>query len=187
MARITEATGSTIDLTQFEDDEPYKVRIQAVGAVTDTEYQGKKGRQLEITWSLVDDPETTLKDWLSLSLGKQKNGTVSKFRQFLNALAQKPKDESIKWFDDEELTWSYNGTHAHMKLEAGLEAILSGEIRDRADPTQGKKFAITKYKAPKVRKARPADYEDEQPEDPRVAAQRAMAKVRDNDSESIPF
>lgn len=183
MARITESSGATLDLTQFEDDEPYRVRIKEVGAITDTEYQGKKGRQLEIVWELAGEPDTTLKDWLSLSLGKQRDGTISKFRQFLNAIGQQPKDTAIKWFDDETLEWSYDGTHAHLKIQEGLEAILRGEIRDRADPSQGKKFAIKKYAAPKSqRKARPADAD----EDDEIET-RKRAKVQDVSPDEIPF
>ena len=170
MTRIT--PGATVDLTQLEDQEPYKVRIKEVRDIEEREYEGKTHRRIPIVWELADDPDVTLLDWFGLTLNNQGNGQISKLRQLLNAIAQRPKDTPIQWFDDDDNSWSYDGVNPDCALTIGLEVILRGESRDRKDG-QGRRFAITSYQAAKSEKkqkpkpqVRPAPVDDDDEDAP---------------------
>ena len=164
MARITQ--GSTIDFSLLEDQEPYKVRLKEVVGIVESVYQGKKSRRLEVTWEMADDSDVTLKDWLGVTLNPMADGRVSKLRQLLNAIAQRPKDTQVSWFDDEDYSWSYDGDTPDCTLTVGLEAVMRGESRERSDG-QGKRFSITSYQSAKSEKKsrprpRPATEDDDE-------------------------
>lgn len=151
MTRITPNSGSTLDLTVVEDDEPYKGTLTkpkdgwlSKGAA---EYGGED--RLTIDWKL-DDGES-IRDWISLRLGKQQNGTVSKLRMLLNALSDKPRDTEVKWFDSESLEWGYEDDKPYNKIEEGMEVVFRGVHGTKQDGTG--KFTIQKYQAPKVKVA----------------------------------
>src|SRR5205809_976461 len=109
MTRITPSSGNAIDLTQLDDDEPYKgvIRKPKDGWYSEGSEQYGGGQRLTIDFEL-EDGVSTVRDWISLRLGKQQNGTVSKLRMLLNALSQKPRDTEVKWFESETLEWGYD-------------------------------------------------------------------------------
>lgn len=148
MTRITPSSGSTLDLTVLEDDEPYKGILKkpkdgwmSPGAL---EYGGED--RLTIDWELED--KETLRDWISLRLGKQQNGTVSKLRMLLNALSDKPRDTEVKWFDSETLEWGYDDK-AYNKVSEGMEVVFRGIHGTKQDGSG--KFTIQKYQTVKAK------------------------------------
>ena len=180
MARITAPTGSTIDLTQLEDHEPYKGVLKAIDWTTGSAEYGAEQR-LTLDWDLGDD--TDIRDWISLRLGKLKTGGVSKLRQLLNALSGKPADTEVSFFDTETLEWGYEGADgpAHNQLIVGMEVVFRGLKGKREDGTD--KFSITVYQAPKRRPV--AETADAKPNHAAAAAKKiASARVADDE---IPF
>jgi hypothetical protein len=150
MARITPNSGSTLDLTVLEDLEPYKGILTkpkdgwySKGAA---EYGGED--RLTIDWQLEDGEN--LRDWISLRLGKQQNGTVSKLRMLLNALSDKPRDSEVKWFDSETMEWGYDDKPFNVIAE-GMEVVFRGIHGTKQDGSG--KFTITQYQAPKAKAA----------------------------------
>lgn len=155
MARITPSSGSNFDLTILEDDEPYKGVLRKPkgdnGWLTKgaPEYGGED--RLTIDWELEDGVQT-VRDWVSLRLGKQQNGTVSKLRMLLNALSDKPRDTEIKWFESETLEWGYDDSNKPFNvISEGMEVIFRGVHGTKQDGTG--KFTIQKYQAPKAKTA----------------------------------
>lgn len=150
--RITPSSGSTLDLTVLEDDEPYRgvLKKPKDGWLSkgSAEYGGED--RLTIDWELEDGE--TVRDWISLRLGKQQNGTVSKLRMLLNALSEKPRDTEVKWFDSETLEWSYDDKPFNQIAE-GMEVLFRGVKGKKQDGTD--KYTIQRYAAPKA-KAAPA-------------------------------
>lgn len=148
MARITPSSGSTIDLTTLEDDEPIHgiLKKPKDGWFTQgsAEYGGED--RLTIDWELEDGE--TIRDWVSLRLGKStKTGQVSKLRMLLNALGEKPRDSWV-WFNNETLEWGYDEQDIAMKnpyakVTEGLEVIFRGVHGTKQDGSG--KFTIQKY------------------------------------------
>lgn len=151
MPRITPSSGSTVDLSVLEDDEPYKgiLRKPKDGWLSkgSMEYGGED--RLTIDWEL-EDGINSVRDWISLRLGKQQNGTVSKLRMLLNALSDKPRDTEIKWFDTDTLEWGYDDKPFN-KITEGSEILFRGIGGIRQDGNR--KFTIQKYGPPKARMA----------------------------------
>lgn len=154
MARITPSTG-TFDIEAFEDMEPYKVRIKAFNIAENDHPQYGKQKRLEVTWELLDDPDSAPRDWMSLKLGKNQEGQVSKLRMLLNALGNRPKDAEIAWFDDATYEWSYEPDGAPFsKISEGQEVILRGESVMKKDGS-GRVFRIKTYQSEVSRKRKP--------------------------------
>ena len=137
--------------------------------------------RLQLDWEIEDG--TDLRDWISLKLGKVKAGGVSKLRQLLNALSDKPADTEVSFFDTETLEWGYDGADgpAHNQLVEGLEVIFLGEHGTKADG--GNKFSIRKYKSPR-KPARAAAAAPAGKPDHAAAARR---KLTPSDDDEIPF
>src|SRR5262245_15291041 len=130
MARITQPTGTMVDLSQLRDYDPYVFRLKAIDwQQSDPKFSknGETEMRMIVDWEMVEDPDLSIRDWLSLRLGRQQNGQVSKLRMLLNAVAQQPESSDIAWFDDESLEWSYDGDHVACKLDQGLEVIIRGK------------------------------------------------------------
>ncbi len=144
MPRITPNSGTPIDLSQLEDDEAYKGTLHKPKdgwySKGSAEYGGED--RLTVDWEISE--LETIRDWISLRLGKQQNGTVSKLRMLLNALSDKPRDTEIKWFDSDTLEWSYDGEKAFNKITEGVEVLFRGVKGKKADGTTDK-FTIQKY------------------------------------------
>lgn len=153
MARITPSSGSNIDLTIVEDDTPYKgtLRMPKDGWLSkgSAEYGGED--RLTVDWDLGEGPGTSIRDWISLRLGKQQNGTVSKLRMLLNALSDKPRDTEVKWFDSQSLEWGYEDDKAFNVISEGMEVVFIGQHGTKKDGSG--KFTIEKYSAPKAKVA----------------------------------
>jgi hypothetical protein len=181
MARITPPTQQT-DLSQLKDHEPYRVFIRKTDfEASSAEYGGEK--RLVIDWAFADDPDFTVRDWVSLRLGRQQSGQVSKLRMILNAVAHKPKAEDIAWFDDEDLTWSYDGEHVACKLSEGLEAIIRGEVTEKpGDNGPKRRFRINVY-SPAVEEKPNGAKRGPQP----VTTPLGRPKSEDGDGEEPPF
>jgi|SRR5579859_1655652 len=149
LAIITANAGSNIDIQQISDNDPYKGTLCEGIRVEDSEYEGKKSRRLTIDWQLGEsDDAGTLRDWITIAFGRSKSsGQVSKFRQLLNALVDKPKEEAIAWFNDETFEWGYDNdtSKPYAKLTPGMEVIFRGERGVREDGTP--KFSIQKYQS----------------------------------------
>jgi hypothetical protein len=144
MARITPPTQNTdIDL---QDHEAYRARLKAIDFEESDHPQYGHQRRLIVDWEPLTMEGFTIRDWISLRLGRQQNGQTSKLRMLLNALSQKPKAEEIAWFDDETLEWSYDGEHMANKLTVDQEVILRGETTEKVVDGQTKRrFKIGVY------------------------------------------
>lgn len=162
MARITPSSGSNIDLTIVEDDTPYKgtLKMPKDGWLSkgSAEYGGED--RLTVDWDLGEGPGTSIRDWISLRLGKQQNGTVSKLRMLLNALSDKPRDTEVKMFVSETLEWGYDEAkfdadgkylNPFNKITEGMEVVFIGQHGTKKDGSG--KFTIEKYSAPKAKVA----------------------------------
>lgn len=154
MARITPSTG-TFDIEAFADMEPYRVRLKAFKIEEKDHPTYGRSKRLEVTWELPDDPDNAPRDWMSLKLGKQQDGQVSKLRMLLNALAKQPKDAEIAWFDDATYEWSYEPNGAPFStISEGQEVILRGESVLKEDGS-GRAFKIRTYQSEVSRRRRP--------------------------------
>lgn len=97
----------------------------------------------------VDGKIEDVTDYLGIRIGQQKDGTIAKLRQLLNALAGKEREADL-WLDPDALEWGYDmqpGTAPFAKLQAGngLPAVsFRGEMR--LSP-KGKFYKITSYRA----------------------------------------
>lgn len=172
MERVTASSGSAIDVGQFEDHEPYKGTLKKIDFTTGSAEYGSEQR-LTLDWELENGDN--VRDWISLRLGKQQNGTVSKLRQLLNALSEKPADTQVEWFDPDSLEWSYekNGA-AFNKLAVGAVVIFRGKRGVKADGSA--KFTVNVYQMPKKAAAAAAGN----------GSAKAKLKPAGND-EAIPF
>lgn len=162
MARITPNQGTVANLEQLRDYEPYAVSLVETGFQDGAiEYGGEQ--RLTVDWQLPDG--STLRDYIGLKLGKQKSGEVAKLRKLLNALAGRPEQEEIAWFDDESLEWSYDGQFPVARLTPGLPVIIRGKHGVKEDGTP--KFGITAYQpAASSQAAAPPQYQQPQPVPP---------------------
>jgi hypothetical protein len=162
MPRITPSSGSTIDLSSLEDDEPYKGILKQPKEGWFSKGSAEYGAEdrLTVDWQL-EDGDDTIRDWISLRLGKQQNGTVSKLRMLLNALSDKPRDTEVKWFDSDTLEWSYEGDKPFNKITEGMEVVFRGVHGLKQDGNR--KFTIQKYQAPKARSTAKVKKADEVP------------------------
>ena len=180
MARITPATGSYTAPT-LEDHDPYPATLTAIEWVTsDEKYGGEK--RLQLDWALSED--VSVRDWVGLRLGKQQSGQVSKLRALINAISGKPEATEVAWFDDEDMTWSYDGVTAHGKLMPDVcEVIIRGTSVMRDDGTR--RFSIKVYQSAKAQKAQKATA----PKIPVLAGGRSEAQVAADevDDDQIPF
>lgn len=171
MARITPSSGiSSVNIEELEDYEPYRAWLRAIDFQTGSAEYGSEQR-LVLDWSLTDeeDDKDTIRDWLSLRLGRQQSGQVSKLRALLNALSGKEEQAEVKWFDTETLEWSYDGEHAENKLGEGAGVLFRGKHGVKQDGTA--KFTITTYQSAQTKKrkiepARPSRDESEKEDEP---------------------
>ncbi len=180
MARIT-ASQNGIDLDQLRDYDAYLVQLKEIGWSNGApQYGGEK--RLEVTWERVDGvgngTEETFRDWLSLRLGRQQSGQVSKLRMLLNALAGQPETVDIAWFEDEELTWSYDGQNPYARLSEGLQVVVRGKVELKADGS-GRRFRITTYQPAGPAPPEPASADPHEPvgQPPLPAAEVADSEV----------
>lgn len=164
MARITPASGA-VAVPELEDYEPYGARLAAIDFDMSSEEFGTPEKRLVVDWALADDPDTTVRDWVGLRLGKQQSGKVSQLRAMLNAISGKAEDTEIAWFDDESLEWSYDGKVAAEMLAEGQRVVLRGKVVERK--AGGKRYKVTTYQAAKKagqiraqRASTPADEEE---------------------------
>ena len=164
MPRITPSSGTAVDFTGYIDDEPYKgvLKKPKEGWFTkgSAEYGGED--RLTVDWETEDGD--SIRDWISLRLGKQQNGTVSKLRMLLNALSDKSRDTEIKWFDSDTLEWSYDDKPFN-KITEGMEVVFRGVQGVKQDGNR--KFTIQKYASP--------------------AKAKGASKKKAADDEEIPF
>lgn len=175
MAKITPSANHVGP--QLEDDTSYKATLVGIEwSVSSPEYGSE--RRLQLDWLPEGCEEyETVRDWISLRLGKQQNGTVSKLRQLLNAIAGKPSGTDIKWFDDETLEISWSGEGPEDQLTTGREVILEGVNGTKADGSP--KFSVARYKRlPTAAAAAPAT---------RRSAPQPVGAVVDVNPDDIPF
>ena len=169
MPRITPSSGTNVDLSELVDDEAIKGVLTKPkdGWWSEGSEQYGGGQRLTVDWTLEDEV-STVRDWISLRLGKQQNGTVAKLRQLLNALSDRPRDTEIRWFDSDTLEWSYDGQTADNKITEGMIVLFRGVHGTKQDGSD--KFTIQKYgavnattKAKAATKAKTARNTDEPP------------------------
>jgi len=177
MARITPPTQSAI--ADLEDYEPYKVSLKKIDWQDSSPEYGGESRMV-IDWALLDQPDVTVRDWVSLRLGRQQSGHVSKLRKILYALADKPEASDIAWFDDESYEWSYDGDKAYAALSEGLPLTLIGKtVEKQTENGPKRRFAVVDYKPAAAQKSKPSLRPRPRPE--------PDAAVKDVDPEDIPF
>ena len=164
MSRITPPSAVAIP-ESIEDDEFYPVTLLKLTTSTGSPEYGSE-LQLQIDWEFEDS--TSARDWVSLRLGKQQNGTIAKLRQLLNAISGKKPDVEVAWFDSESFEWGYEKDgDAHNRLQEGAACLLRGKRVEKKDGQF--KFVIDAYRPIKAPAAR-------------VAAKPAKADV-----DEIPF
>jgi hypothetical protein len=159
MARITPASGATIDLTQIEEHEPYKMTLKKVEAVPGAaQYGGRK--RLQIDWEFEGGDNDSVRDWTGIAVNTSRTtGKVSKLRSLLNAITDKPENTVIEWFDDETFEWSYvKDGPAYAKLAPGIQVIVRGVFKDGKDPDGNptKRYSITTFQNPNALKKKRA-------------------------------
>jgi hypothetical protein len=155
MARITPASGTSLDLQVIEEHEPYKVSLKTVGTIDGSpQYGGKK--RLQIDWEFEGGDNDTVRDWMGIAVGTSRTtGKVSKLRSLLNTITEKPENTVIEWFDDETFEWSYvKDGPAYAKLAPGLEIIIRGKFVDGKDASGApvRRYAITTFQNPSALK-----------------------------------
>lgn len=143
MARVSPAT--TLDLG-LKDDEVYQGLLDSV-EFKPTKKEGYPD-QLLVKWELRQG--IVLWDYVGISVGQRRDGTVSKLRQMLNALGEKPKQTEL-WFDPEKMEWGYDldgddSTPAYARLTRGMLVMFKGENRKGNDGQM--RYRVTGYKAP---------------------------------------
>jgi hypothetical protein len=147
---------------QLEDYEPYRAWLRRIDFEVGSAEYGSQ-RRIVVDWALSENPDdtTTIRDWISLRLGRQQSGQVSKLRALLNALAGKPETEEVAYFNDDggdnngnhPLCWGYVLTGPpYNRLTEGTEVVFRGKHGKKSDGQP--KFTITTYQAPK--KSQPA-------------------------------
>jgi len=149
--RITPSS-RTVNVT-IEPDEFYEVTLKALATSTGSAQYGGE-LQLQVDWEYEDASE--VRDWISLRLGKQQNGTVAKLRQLLNSIAGKPYDTEIAWFDSDTMEWGYEKDgDAFDKLTEGRSCLARGirGTKEDGQPT----FKVDAYRPLKKAANRPAD------------------------------
>lgn len=165
MPRITPSTRAVNDT--IEPDEFYEVTLKAINTSTGSVQYGSE-LQLQIDWEYEDGSE--VRDWLSLRLGKQQNGTVAKLRQMLNSIAGKPYDAEVAWFDSDTMEWGYEkDAPAHDKLSEGRACLARG-IRGTKDDGSAT-FKLDAYRP--LKKAAPA--------------KKKLVPAGDVDPDDVPF
>ena len=144
MPRIFPSNGA-VDIEHLNDYEPYTVQLQAIGWSQGSPQYGGEQR-LELTWEIDGREGETLKDWLSLRLGKQQNGNVSRLRALLNALAARPELTEISFFDTDTMEWGYDGPQgpAAARLSEGAQVVVRGKRVLKQD-NSGYRFQIEVY------------------------------------------
>ena len=140
MGRITGTSEFTFDL---KDHEPYEVILAEDPELIDGSPQYGGDKRLQVTWQLPDG--NSVRDWLSLKLGRQQNGQVSKLRALLNAASNLAENENIAWFDDETFEWGYsaNGPAENVLRKGGTRVILRGTTT--TNEAGQRRFAIRVY------------------------------------------
>jgi hypothetical protein len=181
MPRITPSTGS-VNLERLVDHDPYHATLTEFAWTSSSPQYGSEPR-LELTWQL--DDSTTVKDWLSLKLGRQQDGTPSKLRQLLNGIVGESPIAEIKWFDTDTLEWSYADDIPYARLELGFEITLRGVHKERPDG-QGLRYGVTTYQSPNLRPVAPVQPPARQPQAPPPTVQQAPRSVIPNGPSPAP-
>lgn len=146
MTRTKPSNGSGPDL---EDDELYRgVLVRAKKIRSKIEGYAD---QIEVEWELKQGAK--LRDWPSVAVGMQRDGTIAKLRQMLNALGERDKGEEL-WFDADTLEWGYDldgddTTPAYAKLTPGMVVMFRGEnvLKPTADNPKRSVYKITSYRS----------------------------------------
>jgi hypothetical protein len=129
-----------------EDDKLYAASIKSA-VIVKSDNPKYPDDQLKLT--LLNGGSDEVVDYLSIKLGIRADGSVSKLRQLLNALAEKERDAEV-WFDKDTLEWGYDmreGTAAYGALTLpGLAVSFKGENRKNA---KGSYYKITGYRSAK--------------------------------------
>ena len=149
MTRVKPSDNPPIDL---EDDEWYRaVLVSAKRAPSKKE--GYKD-QIEVEWE--GRQGLKLRDWIAIAVGQTKDGTPSRLRQLLNALAEKPRAEEL-WFDPDSLEWGYDlegddSTRPEAKITEGMVVLFTGSTRE----INGKdRYRISGYKSAGAKAKKP--------------------------------
>jgi hypothetical protein len=155
MARVTTASSSANPYT-WEEDVWYPVsltgwEINPAGreiTIPGKPVQTAKSAQLAVTWALLEDPETWIRDWINLTLRPKNDGTHAKVKLLICALAGKnPRDEATPWIDDETLEYGFDADAkvAAGKIASGIEMRVKGVVKTRDD---GDYLSVTRYALP---------------------------------------
>lgn len=174
MARITPPIGNGA-FVELDDHELYEGQLVNIDWGTSSEQYGGDTRMI-LDWQIGEDANDTVRDYLSLRLGKQQSGQVSKLRMLLNSLSHRKDVEEIAWFDDESLEWSYDGVNAENKLELGMTVGFRGRNVAKQDGS-GDRFAINVYQPMKQKSASAG----------RSKPKPAAARQADVDPDDVPF
>lgn len=187
MSRITPPQQAATDLSQLKDYDPYRVQIAKVDTERGSAEYGSELR-LVLDLAFTDDPTFTIRDWISMRLGRQQNGQVSKLRMLLNAIAQQPEATEIAWFDDESLEWSYDGDSAFAKVEEGFEVIVRGKVTEKqTDQGPKRRYAINAYQPATDEKPKPKAAPRPAPKPAPTRTTALGRTVRQDDDEEAPF
>jgi hypothetical protein len=140
LTRLTPDTTPQVDL---EDDQLYRAVLVRF-SIAKSKNPAYPDDRLEV--ELEGKQGLKMRDWIGLKLGERSDGSVSKLRQLLNALAEKPKDAEV-WFDPSSFEWGYDmreGSAAYATLTPGMVLNFKGENQKKGDKTY---YRITGYRA----------------------------------------
>lgn len=107
------------------------------------------GSMLVITWETADDSRLWLRDHAAVKLGCRPDGDRAKMVQLINALGGRQPHEEVKWFDDETLEYSLDGTGEAL-LEPGSSVHVLGKHVPSTRDADRTFFRIVAYQPVRV-------------------------------------
>jgi len=135
VSRITPSSSTASDIA-WQEDTWYPVtlkgyEIQPKGRVG---YKGQPAKHttLDITWALVEDEDTWIKDWVDLTVTPQRDGTQPKCKLFICTLAGRdPRREATPWVDDESLEFGFDaeGQVVSGRILTGIKLAVKGKLK----------------------------------------------------------
>ena len=141
MARVTPPQGGGYD-GGLPDDEPIPVELLSIDVVEDQRFDA--GPRFALKWQTVDGNDIWIRDWLSVRLGKQQSGQVSKLRGLVNALHGRKATDEVAWADDETAEYGLDGEDTTGRIEPGIRVAVIGQnvVKDDGSTV----FRVEKYR-----------------------------------------
>lgn len=144
---MTRHTASTGTMTEYEEGTAYDLTLSAL-QLKEGEYKGEPTLQLlfVFTCDAIKDKDEC---WVfaSFKFGKYQ-GRVSKMREIVNALYEKPPFNEVEWVDDDDFTVKFADEDNVFTLTPGLTLKAKGEYYEN---NKGEtRFRFTRFASSKT-------------------------------------